>query len=665
MVPAVAVKLPLDAPAATVTDAGTMSAALLLKVAIEVFAVAAFDNTTAHVADAPDPSDVGVHDSDVNTAGLTSDTAADCVTPFNEAVTVAVLSAVNVPAVAAKLPLDAPAATVTDVGTVRLELLSETAATVFTVTAFDKLTVHVADAPDPNDVGVHANEVNTAGLTSDNDVDTRTPFNEAFNVTVPSAVTVPAVAVKLPLDAPAATVTDVGTVRLALLSDTATAVFTVTAFDKLTVHVADAPDPNDVGVHTSDVNTAGLTSDNDVDTRTPFNEAFNVTVPSAVTVPAVAVKLPLDAPAATVTDVGTVRLALLSDTATAVFTVTAFDKLTVHVADAPDPNDVGVHTSDVNTAGLTSDNDVDTRTPFNEAFNVTVPSAVTVPAVAVKLPLDAPAATVTDVGTVRLALLSDTATAVFTVTAFDKLTVHVADAPDPNDVGVHTSDVNTAGLTSDNDVDTRTPFNEAFNVTVPSAVTVPAVAVKLPLDAPAATVTDVGTVRLALLSDTATAVFTVTAFDKLTVHVADAPDPNDVGVQTSDVSVAGLSSVKTTAWELPFNAAVTWPEVSAATEAALAVKLAVLAPPATVTLAGTEMSPVLLLTETLTPPLGACCVSPTVHTEDPGVFTVAGEHPNVAIVGEDSTVDTTCTTPPVAVIATWFPLASAPTTPVN
>ncbi len=95
------------------------------------------------------------------------------------------------------------------------------------------------------------------------------------------------------------------------------------------------------------------------------------------------------------------------------------------------------------------------------------------------------------------------------------------------------------------------------------------------------------------------------------------------------------------------------------------MKLAVLAPPATVTLAGTEMLPVLLLTDTLTPPLGACCVSPTVHTEDPGVFTVAGEHPKVEIVGEDGTVDTTCTTPPVAVIAIWLPLGSAPTTPVN
>ncbi len=164
--PAVAVKFPLEAPAATVTDPGTMSAALLLKVAIDVFAVAAFDNTTVHVADAPDPSEEGVHDSDVKDTGLTSDTVADCVTPLSDAVTVTVLSVVNVPAVAAKFASAAPAATVTDAGTARLALLSDTATTVFAVTAFDKLTVHVADAPDPNEEGVHANEVNDAGLSS-------------------------------------------------------------------------------------------------------------------------------------------------------------------------------------------------------------------------------------------------------------------------------------------------------------------------------------------------------------------------------------------------------------------------------------------------------------------------------------------------------------------
>ncbi|MBV6465992.1 MAG: hypothetical protein PGMFKBFP_01289 [Anaerolineales bacterium] len=550
-------------------------------------------------------------------------------------------SAVTVPAVAEKLPLDAPAATVTDAGTVRLALLSDTATAVFAATAFDRFTVHVADAPDPREDGVHASEVSTAGLTRLNAADCVTPFNEAVIVAVPSAVTVPAVAEKLPLDAPAATVTDAGTVRLALLSDTATAVFAVTAFDRLTVHVADAPDPREDGVHASEVNTAGLTRLNAADCVTPFNEAVTVAVPSAVTVPAVAEKLPLDAPAATVTDAGTVRLALLSDTATAVFAVAAFDRLTVHVADAPDPREDGVHASEVSTAGLTRLNDVDTRTPFNEAVTVAVPSAVTVPAVAEKLPLDAPAATVTDAGTVRLALLSDTATVVFAVAAFDRLTVHVADAPDPREDGVHASEVNTAGLTRVTATDCVTPFNEAVTVAVPSAVTVPAVAEKLPLDAPAATVTDAGTVRLALLSDTATAVFAVAAFDRLTVHVADAPDPREDGVHASEVSTAGLSNVKTTACELPFNAAVIWPEVSAATEAAFTVKLAVLAPPAMATLAGAEMLPVLLLIETLTPPLGACCVNPTVQTADPGVFTVAGEHAKVEIVGEGGAADTT------------------------
>ncbi|MCC6344042.1 MAG: hypothetical protein IT166_17705, partial [Bryobacterales bacterium] len=93
IVPAVTVKLPLDAPAATATVPGTIRAALLLNTVIDTLAVTAFDRLTVHVAGAPDPREDGVHASEVSTAGLTRLNAADCVTPFNEAVTVAVPSA--------------------------------------------------------------------------------------------------------------------------------------------------------------------------------------------------------------------------------------------------------------------------------------------------------------------------------------------------------------------------------------------------------------------------------------------------------------------------------------------------------------------------------------------------------------------------------------------
>jgi hypothetical protein len=47
-------------------------------------------------------------------------------------------------------------------------------------------------------------------------------------------------------------------------------------------------------------------------------------------------------------------------------------------------------------------------------------------------------------------------------------------------------------------------FTDAVTVPVEAVVMVPAVAVKVPLDAPAATVMEVGTVRRELLSDRAT-----------------------------------------------------------------------------------------------------------------------------------------------------------------
>jgi hypothetical protein len=50
------------------------------------------------------------------------------------------------------------------------------------------------------------------------------------------------------------------------------------------------------------------------------------------------------------------------------------------------------------------------------------------------------------------------------------------------------------------------PFSEAVTVTAWFDVTVPAVAVKLPVVAPAATETDAGTVNAVLLSDVATVV---------------------------------------------------------------------------------------------------------------------------------------------------------------
>ena len=64
-----------------------------------------------------------------------------------------------------------------------------------------------------------------------------------------------------------------------------------------------------------------------------------------------------------------------------------------------------------------------------------------------------------------------------------------------------------------------------------------------------------------------------------------------------------------------------WFEV---TDATVAVKPAVVAPAATVTLAGTVALALLLDSVTDSPPPGAAAVNVTVQAEVPGAFTVAG-----------------------------------------
>ena len=59
--------------------------------------------------------------------------------------------------------------------------------------------------------------------------------------------------------------------------------------------------------------------------------------------------------------------------------------------------------------------------------------------------------------------------------------------------------------------------------------------------AAAATVTDAGIVSAAALSDSVTLAPPV--FDSVTVHVLEAPEANEVGAQTSPVSVGGTTAV--------------------------------------------------------------------------------------------------------------------------
>lgn len=84
----------------------------------------------------------------------------------------------------------------------------------------------------------------------------------------------------------------------------------------------------------------------------------------------------------------------------------------------------------------------------------------------------------------------------------------------------------------------------AFTVTDWFVVVVPALAVKFAELCPLLMVTVAGTVRTALLSDSATLVLLAAALDRDTVQVDDAPALIDAGEQLNEVSLVAVASVK-------------------------------------------------------------------------------------------------------------------------
>jgi hypothetical protein len=79
---------------------------------------AAFDRVTVHELVAFDPKLVGLHTSELTSTGAIKLMVAGLELPLYVAVTVAVRLLLNVPVVALKLAVVAPAATVTEAGTV-------------------------------------------------------------------------------------------------------------------------------------------------------------------------------------------------------------------------------------------------------------------------------------------------------------------------------------------------------------------------------------------------------------------------------------------------------------------------------------------------------------------------------------------------------------------
>src|ERR1019366_1117909 len=193
IVPAVAVKVAVVDAAATATEPGTVSAAVLLDSVTVPPPV--FVSVTVQLLVPPLLSVAGVHDNELTFTGVARAIDVVCVLPFNVAVSVAVWSDAIVPAVAVKVVVVDPAATATDPGTVSDAVLLDSVTVPPPV--FVSVTVQLLAPPLLSVAGVHDNDLTVTAVAREIDAVCVLPFNDAVSVAVWSDAIVPAVAVKV------------------------------------------------------------------------------------------------------------------------------------------------------------------------------------------------------------------------------------------------------------------------------------------------------------------------------------------------------------------------------------------------------------------------------------------------------------------------------------
>jgi hypothetical protein len=568
--------------------------------------------------------------------------------PFRVAVMTAVWAVEIVLAVAVNVAVVEDAGTATEAGVVSSGVLLDNVTGRQPVGAgVLNVTVQTLLAPDASEVGVQASEVTVTSGARLMEAVFELPFSAAVTTAVWALVTVPAVAVKEAVVAAAATVTLAGTVRLALLLVKATGEPPVGACAlKVTVQALVPGPVKEAGLHARPLTVTGAISEIVELADEPLAVAVNVPVQVLVIVPAVAEKLAVVAPAAMLTEAGAVSNGLLDVSATVRPPVGAEPlKVTVHALLAPDVSEVGAQTSEVTVTRGARVMEAVFELPFNAAVMTAVWALVTVPAVAVKEAVVAAAATVTLAGTVRLALLLVKATGEPPVGAGPlKVTVQALVPGPVNEAGLQVRLLTVTDAISEIVELADEPLAVAVNVPVQVLVMVPAVAEKLAVVAPAAMLTEAGAVSNGLLDESATVRPPVGAGAlAVTVQALLASDVNEVGVQTSEVTVTSGARVIEAVFELPFSAAVTTAVWALVTVPAVAVKEAVVAAAATVTLAGTVRLALLLVKATGEPPVGAGPLKVTVQALVPGPVKEAGLQVRPLTVAAG-----TVTTPPVA-----------------
>jgi hypothetical protein len=251
----VAAKVLDVAPAFTVADAGALSVGFVLdNVTVVPPAGAALVSVIVQVVEAFRPRLAGLHDSDVTPTEPRRPTLVVALPLFSVAVIIAVWSLAIVPAAdAAKLPVVAPFVTTTPAGMVRLELLVLMTTELEPTDAWVSVTVHVAAEPPDRLVGLQLTELGTATAVR--------LMVELAELLPKAAVTVAdwlletavVLALKVAVVAAANTVTDAGTLRVALVLVIVTlAPPAGAALVRVTVQVVDALAPRLVGLQASE-----------------------------------------------------------------------------------------------------------------------------------------------------------------------------------------------------------------------------------------------------------------------------------------------------------------------------------------------------------------------------------------------------------------------------
>jgi hypothetical protein len=196
--------------------------------------------------------------------------------------------------------------------------------------------------------------------------------------------------------------------------------------------------------------------------------------------------------------------------------------------------------------------------PFTLAVNTAVWPAVTAAAVAVKPALDAAAATLTLVGTVTLALLLARATVRPPLgAALLSVTLQAAVPEALMLVGVQVNPLRTTAALSATLAVRVCPWKEAVRVAEESALTVPAVAVKVPVLKPELMVKLAGTASTLVLLDRPIVAEPIAGVVNVTVQTVACPVPSVLGVQLRLDSCDEAARLNDTVFDTPPALAVT------------------------------------------------------------------------------------------------------------